>query len=162
MTMTAGTGDTCQNKLEPNYALCGVKKFEDTYFESRLCWANIWFWIRIDFERTSKTTVFWDVLTLCGLVKVYWRFERTCDLSFWGWSVSKWSKQQAVTQDEGRMFVRNVGNLYQTTRRHIPQVGTVIISSRMFEIDSVLCGFWILWQNWVLFKWKSRGMETGK
>jgi hypothetical protein len=31
MTMTAGTGDTCQNKLELNCQLCGVKKIEGTF-----------------------------------------------------------------------------------------------------------------------------------
>jgi hypothetical protein len=164
--MTAGTGDTCQNKPEPNCALCGVKEKNSKHlFRVSDDWANIWFWIRIDFKRMNKSTVFWDVLTLCGRVEVYWRFGRTCGLNFLGWRVSKASKQQAVTQDVGRMFVWNVGKLLpdytapHPTSRHRDYPKSHI-SNQLCVVDFER-GV-ILRQNRVLYKWKSRGMKTSK
>jgi hypothetical protein len=103
----------------------------------------------------NKSTVFCDVLTIRGLVEVYWRLGRTCDLKFLDWSVSKARKQEAVTQDEDRMFVWNVGKLLpdytapHPTSRHRDYLKS--------HIWNQLCVVDFVWQHCEFCRNESRG-----
>jgi hypothetical protein len=60
------------------------------------------------------------------LTESYRRFSSTCSLSF--------QDTHSISQDGGNAYSRNIGNIYQTTRRHIPDDSTRNLSvNRIWE-----------------------------
>lgn len=62
--------------------------------------------------RYKRGTVFFKTIYLVDRIK--------CQKGFGLFGVTR-SKQMFNTEDGGRRFLRNVGYIYQTTRRHFPE-----------------------------------------